>query len=211
MRKAKAAFRQQSRETNQRPQDLINTVLRDQTNEVIANMPSIRSIARSVRKYRAGTSNSQNFRTVADIVLPDELLQMGNESILFFDSGSEDRERFLIFSNAELQSIAKNGKNFNLDGTFKVAPKIFYQLYTVQCWFRETLIPVFYILLTGKNQNLYERVFQKIAHLIETPRVELNLMIDLELGAYNAIQSVFPESKLIACSFHFRQVFIYIF
>ena len=61
-------------------------------------------------------------------------MQWKDECILVYDSGADDLDRMLIFSNAELQRIARSAKIVHVDGTFRVCSRPFYQIFTVHCW-----------------------------------------------------------------------------
>lgn len=191
-----------------RPEEVVGDIISNQDDVVTANMPQLRTLTRLVRKNRSGIISSSNFNSVRDVVIPAEVTDLDGSSILHYDSGSDDPERFLIFSTEELKNVARTAKHFNMDGTFKIVPNIFYQLYTIQCWANGSVIPVFYVLMTGKSQELYGRVFQIISDVIETERTDLHFMIDLEIAALNAIKEKFPQSSISCCSFHFRQVLI---
>ena len=51
------------------------------------------------------------------------------EKFLAYDSGSDDRERFLIFSNKQNLDVLKNTPQWH--AATKLCPALFYQLYTV--------------------------------------------------------------------------------
>jgi hypothetical protein len=48
------------------------------------------------------------------------------------------------------------------DGTFKVVPEIFYQLYIIHTLYRDHVIPVCYALLRRKDASTYDRLFNEI-------------------------------------------------
>ena len=189
-----------------RPQDVVGDVLRGENDIVVANLPQIRTLTRNVRKNRSGIIASVNFLNLSEIHFPEEVLNLNGESILAFDSGANDQQRMLIFTTTELKEMFRSAKDIFMDGTFKIVPNLFYQLYTIHFFHNGLLVPGFYILLTGKTQELYEKVLEVIRELIETPRSEITFMIDLEIAAFNALRVKFPESRVFACSFHFRQV-----
>ena len=81
-----------------------------------------------------------------------------DECILVYDSGADDLDRMLIFSNAELQRIARSAKIVHVDGTSRVCPRPFYQLFTIHCWHASRCIPVFYALIPGASSNNYGKL-----------------------------------------------------
>ncbi|KAK4884135.1 hypothetical protein RN001_000406 [Aquatica leii] len=66
-----------------------------------------------------------------ELVIPDEYLQDSRgEPFLLFDSGlSEDR--ILLFSTERNLSYMEHSRQWYIDGTFKVAPPLFHQVYTI--------------------------------------------------------------------------------
>ena len=59
--------------------------------------------------------------------------------------------RILIFAGHEQLGILQSAHYFMSDGTFKVVPEIFYQLYIIHAVYRDYIIPVSYALLRRKN------------------------------------------------------------
>ena len=96
-------------------------------------MPLQRSLARQVAKLKQPVHeiNPNTFNAVDQIVLPDEELEIVSDpsqqpqSILLFDSGPEDPNRLLIFSNNLLIEIAPSATSFQMDGIFSKCPKVY--------------------------------------------------------------------------------------
>ncbi|CAF4545542.1 unnamed protein product, partial [Rotaria socialis] len=126
-----------------------------------------------------------------------------DRTFLHFDSGSID-QRILIFSTKKQLKILENANYIYLDGTFSVVPELYFQLYTIHATYLSHIIPVVYILLTGKKQRLYKEIFQQIKNLI--PNFDPpNIMIDYERATINEIKKQFPSSNVSVCFFHLCQ------
>ncbi|MES1905710.1 MAG: hypothetical protein MHPSP_002919 [Paramarteilia canceri] len=151
-----------------------------------------------VGKIRKPASSNPNFITIQDIFFTETVLNFHDESVLLYDSGNNDPNRFLIFSNSQLQQFASNAKKFQMDGTFTIAPKCFNngttnnsgQMYSIQARREEILIPVLYILMYKRTFQEYERVFNAIINKTKL-RVE-SVMLDFELGAIKAVEKYTP-------------------
>ncbi|CAM2701180.1 unnamed protein product [Rotaria socialis] len=52
-----------------------------------------------------------------------------------------------------------------VDGTFKVTPSIFYQLYAVHVVYRNAVLPVVFALLPNKTQQTYRRLIDKLSEI----------------------------------------------
>ena len=65
--------------------------------------------------------------------IPDKFQEM-----LLYDSGMHDKERLLLFGSGEtIKCMAALADFWLADGTFKVVPSIFFQLYTIHFSFGE--------------------------------------------------------------------------
>ena len=126
-----------------------------------------RSLRREVARQREPLHRiNPNFRTLQEIVFPDEVLDFRGESVLIHDTGSEDQYRMLIFSNEQLEAFSRTASIFQIDGTFSKAPKCYNdsannhgQLYSIHALVNGISIPVYYALLKTKRQVDYSRLF----------------------------------------------------
>lgn len=120
---------------------------------------------------------------------------------LFFYQGED---RILIFASDEQVDILQDTDEFLFDGTFKVVPEIFYQLFIIHGVFRDHVIPLIYALLRRKNAETYEPLIDEILNIAPrwAPRA---IMLDFEQSSIGAFQGAFPNVSLSGCYFHLRQ------
>ena len=105
------------------------------------------------------------FNTLAEIRFPEEVLTKGEENVLVHDTGSDDESRVLVFSNNSLLEILNEATILQMDGTFRICPNLFHQLYTIHCWFRGRCVPVIYALLPSATSETYgKRSWQPRMH-----------------------------------------------
>lgn len=98
-----------------------------------------------------------------------------------------------------------------MDGTFKIQPRYFTQLYTVHGKYKNNFFPLVYALLPSKSQQHYERMLTLIKEAAERDATALNFpmaLCDFEIAAINAIETVFPDVMVKGCYFHFTQSII---
>ncbi|XP_014775939.1 uncharacterized protein LOC106873210 [Octopus bimaculoides] len=91
--------------------------------------------------------------------------------------------------------------NWSADGTFKVSPSIYYQLYYIHIQESTFSIPRVFALLPGKTNETYVRLFTYLLQL----RLQLNpksLLTDFESGARKGSVEKFPEVTINSCHFH---------
>ena len=79
----------------------------------------MRTLKRSVRNVRSGTIQSQNFNSRAEIHFEDVHISVRDQNTLIDDSG------------ADLIAFCSGPCNLYMDGTFKVCPLLYDQIYTI--------------------------------------------------------------------------------
>lgn len=77
--------------------------------------------------------------------------------VLAHDSGVGDEDRILVFGTPKNFELLSTAKMWFMDGTFKVTPSLFYQVYTVHGMYRGAVIPLLYSLLPNKRKETYAR------------------------------------------------------
>ena len=125
---------------------------------------------------------------------------------LVYDSGPGD-DRLIIFASESALDFLANSSEWYCDGTFKVVPEIFYQLYTVHGEHDGRIFPCVFALLPNKSQHTYERFFTELMREISArnPAPPQHVLLDFEKGAINAIRNTIPDTDVKGCFFHFSQ------
>ena len=118
--------------------------------------------------------------------------------------GPRMKKRFLIFATEDNLDLLENSSEWHADGTFKVSPLLFYQVYTIHAIFNGHTIPSVYLLLTSKNAEIYLRAFNALKDL-NTCLAPQKIVTDFELAAINAFKATFPNVAIKGCFFHFAQ------
>lgn len=167
-----------------------------------------RTIQRTRLRTAAAPANPQNCE---DLEIPDSYKHIllddarGLELFLQYDSGAEEN-RILIFGTEESKRVLELSENWQADGTFKVTPPIFAQVYSIHASRHGDLVPAFYCLLTNKAQETYERLFRAVRQLIPNAH-PTSFLVDFEISATNAIRMVFEYDELTVsgCFFHLNE------
>lgn len=118
-----------------------------------------------------------------------------NETILVFGT-----ERFM-------EALLTRSPVVGMDGTFKVVPAPFYQLFTIHfIWLRRAL-PGIYCLLTSKTEAIYNRLFEWLREYCAGMNWNLvwnTIKIDFESGLIPSLEFNFPEiMPFHGCYYHF--------
>ena len=141
-----------------------------------------------------------------------------HESLPDFNTQTSKEESFVLYNDAEtgiiifscntnLQCLADVSDVF-MDGTFKCCPKFFAQLYTVHGYNNGNYVPLLYMLLPGRSENVYRQAFEIIitkcsdSGLTFSPSV---FHIDFESAVIKVVKQMFPNAQLQLCRFHLGQ------
>lgn len=142
---------------------------------------------------------------------------LGGTNFLIYDSVDDedyDGGRILIFSTEENLVKLFRSSIWFADGTFKTAPTIFVQLFSILGAVTQTGInnkpqtiglPFVHALLQNKQQSSYDKVFQVVLEegrklgFRNSPRT----MTDFEMGIINAVKTYSDSVK--CCFFHLSQ------
>lgn len=112
--------------------------------------------------------------------------------------------RILIYASPEQLRILQTSVDFLVDGTFKVVPEVFYQLYIIHAVYRGHVVPVIYALLRKKNAETYTELLDEIVKIAPNWS-PATVMMDFEQASINAFKRKFPSVALSGCYFHLRQ------
>ena len=83
--------------------------------------------------------------------------------MLLADSGENHPERITIFATNKNLEILCNSDCIYLDGTLKLCPDLFYQLFTIHAFVEGKIqFPCVYVLLPGKTRILYDQMFHML-------------------------------------------------
>lgn len=98
----------------------------------------------------------------------------------------------------------KKSNFFLTDGTFKIAPMNFHQLFVIHVMYFDKRLPMVYALTKTKTLETYRQIF---SILKEKEKINIpHLICDFEIGIVNAFMSIYPKSKVYGCIFHFGQI-----
>ncbi len=128
------------------------------------------------------------------------------DQFLLAEEGEE--EKILVFGTVMFLKKLCNADYVYMDGTFKVVPSLFLQLYTLHGLHNGEMIPYIYALLPNKNQEIYRRLFRLLQdkaaenNLIFNPQ---NFQIDFESSVVQSLRVIFPNAAIHGCLFHFTQ------
>ena len=155
--------------------------------------------------------------------LPAEFKKTNDgDRFLLYDSYEDesynlDCGRILVFGTRENLRVLEKTDIWYLDGTFKVVPTIFFQLFTIlgsvtqhyKGTDRKIALPLVYALLESKAEKAYSKVIEETLLSAEEWGIRANqpssVMTDLEMGIINAVKQHLPPESIRLCLFHLCQ------
>jgi hypothetical protein len=114
----------------------------------------------------------------------------------------------LIFSTDENLKCLSESETLYVDGTFKVCPSLYTQLYSVHGLYKGHVVPLVYALLSDKKSATYYSLLNIIRDALARLGLLLNpkcIMSDFESGLMEAVKLQFPHTQHLGCHFHFGQ------
>ena len=199
------SLKRRALDTEETAQQIITQELENISEQASTHIPAIRTIRRGIRRYRQHAGNPHPVpQTPEEIVIPDEYkVTSRGEDFLLYDGG-DDENRILLFSTHRNLQVLETSSHWFCDGTFKVVPSVFYQLFTIHALTADRILPCVYALLPNKQQTTYENLFRQVKAL--NPELSpTSIMIDFENAIKNALHTVFPDITIQGCFYHLSQ------
>ena len=125
------------------------------------------------------------------------------DPFLMCDSGVGDEERIFIFASQDALQFLVDSEHWYADGTFRVCPEIFFQLYTIHGQRDRRIFPCVFLLLPNKNENTYNRLFEQLFQLVNNLGNGPNdVLVDFERerSTINAFQN--RNIEVQGCFYH---------
>ena len=185
--------------------NLLANSVQNMSAESIVKLPKLASVKRTIRNCKSTAEEYfGNPSCCAEVIIPNTLkFSHKGDNFLLFDSGEGDVHRLILFGTPNFLSILKESPNWFCDGTFKVVPEHFFQIYTIHAEKDGYIFPCVYGLLEAKNERTYDQMNLKLLEL----EPELNpksIMMDFEKAAMNFFENHFNAS-VSGCFFHLAQ------
>ncbi|KAK3931741.1 Putative nuclease [Frankliniella fusca] len=184
------------------------------TNKVVlAKPPNEAGVKRTINRTRQATlpPNPKTLRDLPELPREFTLTLMGDLFLLwdYLDDDDDDdeeveerrrRNRIIILGTRDYLRKLCTSDTWLLDGTFKVSPGLFTQLFTIHGIFRGAAFPLVYALLPNEEQVSYTTVLEVVldkSRVARIPEPEPTTVVsDFELGIIHAVTTVFPDADL---------------
>lgn len=196
-------IKRNANETQESTVTIITAAINAVSPVVTASLPRLSCLNRMARRQRQGNVPPQP-QDLLHLEIPQEYrTTLDGAAFLLYDSGPGP-QRILLFSTAENLALLERSQDWYGDGTFKVSPNLFYQLYTLHAFVNDSCVPLVYALLPDKRQETYVKFLEALSQqrVFPGPRT---VMCDFELAPINAFKHVYPNAEIHGCLFHLSQ------
>ena len=96
--------------------------------------------------------------------------------------------RLIIFATNDAIRLLATNPHWFMDGTFKVCPEIFFQIYTIPVLISHQIFPCVFALLPSKTEATYNRFLTEVLNAVRNIGNEPEeILVVFERAAMNAI------------------------
>jgi MULE transposase domain/FLYWCH zinc finger domain len=183
---------------------VIGTVSTELDANVLMALPKRVSLKRTLQRSRRALQSSQGVElppppSDTDFVIPQQF-----DDMILYDSGPGQDRTIIIGCNELLDGLAR-AKLWLADGTFKVVPSIFFQLYSIHFELVPGITPAaVYCLVQNKQRTVYDNLLTTVKNMIPLAAPE-RILVDFEQAAIGAFRNAFPNADVRGCYFHLTQ------
>jgi len=129
-----------------------------------------------------------------------------NENLLLHDNGNDVEERILVFGTENELKLLVDADTWFLDGNFKLAPKLFLQLYIIRVEKNSCFISSLFILMQNKTRSCYESMFTILLNICKDRDLSPDptyLNMDFEIAVIQATKNILGEHiNIRGCFYH---------
>ena len=208
----KAGVKRKARDTNDTTHHIIGDSLDTATESTVIKLPKLDSLKRTIIRERQTIDAAPvQPESLDELVIPSEYqMTAKGENFLLYDSGP-NTQRMIIFGTQRNVEMLNASHIWLADGTFKTAPSLFSQVYTIHGLRGGPnplqdghLLPSLFVLLPNKTESTYIRMWEQ-SHLLCPTAQPTHMIMDFELAAINSFELEWPLTNVKGCFFHLTQ------
>lgn len=173
--------------------------------KVLENDDIVWTSCNLVHKYHKRLNLPRSIQEVHDILKNIDVKTYEGNTFLQVNNAEKG---ILLFSTDENLKFLSQSTTFYVDGIFSYCAQFFYQFFTIHVIKNNHYVPLVFTLLKDKKQESYVDIFQIIDNYCLSYNNVFNLesiYVDFEIAIHNAINDVWPLTKVRGCRFHLGQ------
>ena len=160
----KTSLKRRAGECQDQPSTIVNSCTENISRAAQGELPCVDSMRMVIKRRRKQLDIAPpNPTNVSGIVIPDEYKQYTtnngeSENFVIADSGQSE-DRIIIFGRESWTDMLLDSDVRYADGTFRLAPPLFAQVYVILAKKHGGVHPILYALLPNKRRSTYVRMF----------------------------------------------------
>ena len=191
--------------TEETVQQILGEQLGNISENAAANLPSIATMRRNIRKAQEDGNIPQILlnREVIPVLPNENQMTKSGEPFLMFDSGEGDSERMFTFASEIDIHFLLESEHWFSDGTFGVCSGVFFQVYTGHAQQCENFFSCIFSLLSNKTEATYIRFYCDVFNRVCRQGKNLDdILVDFERATINAIHHLNQHIEIKSCFYH---------
>ncbi|XP_076039036.1 uncharacterized protein LOC143024139 [Oratosquilla oratoria] len=205
--KAYTALKRRAVDTIEKPSVVISEILTNVSQVTLGSLPDASAMRKTIkRKRRAVSAPPPTPVDLQELELPHQykiyIPEEGREENFLIGDSGPGLHRILLFGRESWLQHLQSSDTWYGDGTFKIAPRLFSQVYIILAKKFNGVIPIIYALLPNKQRSTYSKMFEMLKDL-EPTLSPTSIICDFEHAAFTAMKEVFPEVEIKGCFFPF--------
>ncbi|XP_066914227.1 uncharacterized protein [Clytia hemisphaerica] len=201
--KIKVSLKEQAATSHDSTQNIVGNEIAAASASAIVNLPPVNHLKRTMRNQRGNDLPPNPINRAGIPNLPQEFQRtMNDERFLLFHSGVGDDRRIILFCTDRALELLQRSRHWYADGTFRVCPEIFFQVYTIDVRVNERTIPCVFSLLPNKTEDTYGRMIDVLLNFLPNGTAPDTILFDFERAAINVALRSFPNVVVNGCFFH---------
>uniref|UniRef100_A0A915EFV7 MULE transposase domain-containing protein n=1 Tax=Ditylenchus dipsaci TaxID=166011 RepID=A0A915EFV7_9BILA len=164
LRQLKQEIKTAEAETMHHPIQIFNSAIVG-LSQAVQSQTSSSASRKNVQRIRTRVNQMPAAANRINFAIPEQYRHYrfgAEEQELFLLGDSQDAERILLFGRERNKNWSSRMKVVFMDGTFKITPMPFIQVYIILAERDGFVFPVLYALLPTKSQVVYEKLLQMV-------------------------------------------------
>ena len=180
--------------------------------EILECMPSTSALKQIIYRQKSKNKICVDEPTDISFELNASETEMNGVNFVIKDRTYDNNKRILLMSTLNFVNTLSKSDYWILDGTFKIAPLIFQQLYIIHGNIfldNKKTFPLIFCLCTHKDKRTYDVLFELLLEYGSENNIKICpkvCILDFEKAAILSLRSNFENTILKGCHFHFSQI-----
>ena len=207
--KIKARITNRGGNTNDTSQQILRAELPNVSEATAVALPFLNNMRHNIRRQRDDHNMPaipQRREYIPDIRNNYQVTNRGDRFLLF-DNGVGYVNHLIIFATKDSVRLLAANPNWFRDGTFKVFPEIFFQIFTIHVLINHQIFHCVFALLPNKTEASQNRFLTEVSNAVRNIGNEPeDILVDFERAAMNVITNQLNQVEVntlfqICCQF----------